>query len=179
MADIQPKNTDTIRVNTIKGKSAGTLTIGPTTADAISLKTNDLPRFALEADGDLAQDATNGGNILVTKASTCVVPGPTSTALTATGTVIGDALDLVSVFNNFTTVAAGTGAQLWNIPTHGMIAVRNGGANALLVYPEDGVSTINGGAGGAAVSLATATLGLFWKTSSTAWIALEFAVAAA
>ena len=244
MADIQPKNTDTIRVNTIKEKTGGSsitldntvkadtinektasngvrlnsiykfttamipltanvdigtstaaehareifakeltsngqaIIMGTDSAHSTTLKSNALNRFALTSAGDLEQDATNGGNVKMTKASTALAQA-FSAAVTAAGTVLGDATDLTAVFNNVTTVGAGTGVQLWDAPQGSMILVRNAGANALAVYPHDGTGTINGGAGGASVSVATATLNLFFRTSATAWIGLEFAVAAA
>jgi hypothetical protein len=153
--------------------------LGTDSAHALNLKTTALTRFSLTSAGDLDQDLTNGGSVTLTKASTCVVPGTTGTGLTAAGTLISDALDLTAVFNNVTTTAAATGVQLWDAPLHSMIFVRNAGANALAVYPHSALGTINGGGGGASVAVAAATLNIFWRTSTTAWIGVEFAVAAA
>lgn len=194
MADIQPKNTDTIRVNVIKEKTAATgvtcaygkeftssgmaQTLGSTTAHAVNLKSNNLTRVSLESDGDLAQDATNGGNLLWTKPSTGIAVAA-ATGLTAAGTIITDALDLTAVFNHVTTAAASTGVQLWDAPIGVEIIVVNSGANALNVWPHDGSGTLNGGAAGSAVSIATNAHAYFWRVSSTDWIAREITSAAA
>lgn len=105
--------------------------------------------------GTLTQNATNGGSIVLSKANTSVAQ-PASSGLTAAGTAIGDALQLDKVYNNVTTAGAGTGVKLWNPSVGGTIWVRNGGANNLLLYPADASGTINGGAGGAAITLTTA-----------------------
>lgn len=158
--------------------SGQALSVGTDSAHSLTLKSNALDRVAIESDGDLAQDATNGGNLLWTKTSTAVAQAA-ATALTAAGTVITDALDLTSVFNHLTTVAASTGVQLWDAPIGAQITVINGGANALLVYPHSGAGTINGGVAGASVSVATATYNIFVRVSSTNWIGREIASAAA
>jgi hypothetical protein len=225
MAAIQPKNTDDIRVNVIREKTAATgvtinraiqvvdqgavvpvdattdlgtstaaehfqeafvkevtsngqaLALGTDSAHSIDLKTNATTRWSMESDGDLAQDTTNGGSILVTKQSTAVVAGVAATGLTAAGTTISDALALTCVFNNLTTVAASTGAKLWDAPLNTLIFVRNAGANALLLYPHSGSGTLNGGGAGSSVSIATGAMAMCWKVSSTNWIAIEFTVA--
>ncbi len=245
MADIQPKNTDTIRVNAIKEKTGGSgitlghtlkadtiiestvgngvrlntamkmlttglvplsatidigtttaaehirvayakalnstgqaLTVGTGSAHAVDLATNSLTRFSVLSNGDLSQNSSNGGNILCTKTSTAVAQAVAST-LTAAGTTISDALALTSVMNNITTVAANTGVGLWDAPIGACLLVRNAGANTLKVYPHSASGTMNGGGAGGSVTVATGTLNLFFRLSSTDWIALEFTVAAA
>lgn len=244
MADIQPKNTDTIRVNSIKEKTGGTgvtieniakiddiredtggagvslnqivkflsailpltanidlgtstaaqhikeafikeltsngqaLTLGTDSAHSVDLKTSGSTRVSLESDGDLAQDGTNGGNLLWTKASTAVAQAA-ATSLTAAGTIITDALDLTAVFNHITTAAASSGVQLWDAPIGSKIEVVNSGANAVNVFPHSGTGTINGAAGGAAVSVATNAHAYFVRVSSTNWIGREITSAAA
>lgn len=96
-----------------------------------------------------------------------------ATGLVATGTVITDALNLTSGSNEFTTVASGTGAQLGDISIGGSVLVRNGGANALKVYPHSATGLINGGTAGASVSIAAAALALFVRVSELRWIASE------
>ena len=154
------------------------LPVGTDSVHSLELKTNALTRVAIESDGDLAQDATNGGNLLWTKASTGIAVKHANT-LTAAGTLISDALDLTAVFNVLTTVAASTGAQLWDAPVGTMIIVVNAGANALALYPHSGTGTINGGSAGVSVSIATASLALCVRDTSTNWIAREIAAPAA
>lgn len=91
-------------------------------------------------------------------------------AITAAGTVITDATDLARAVNNVTTAAASTGVQLYAAPVGIPVYVRNGGANALNVFPPDANSNINGGSNGAAVSLAATELGIFIRLTSTVWI---------
>lgn len=246
MADIQPKNTDTIRVNVIKEKTssagitldnttkvdsivekislagvslnsvvkvttglvplAATLDIGTSTgvehirelyakeitsngqdlsigtdsAHSLVLKSGSggLSRVAIESDGDVAQDATNGGNLLWTKSSTGLALKHSNT-LTAAGTTIADALVLIAVYNVLTTVAASSGAKLWDAPIGTMVIVVNAGANALALYPHSVSGTINGGGGGSSVSIATAALAICIRDTANNWIAREIAAPAA
>lgn len=72
--------------------------------------------------------------------------------------------------NEFTTVAASTGARL-PAPEQGeFIFVANAGANALNVYPASGHS-INALAANAAFSLAAGKNALFWAATATKWYA--------
>ena len=74
----------------------------------------------------------------------------------AAGSTQATATPLTSRFNAVTTVAASAGVSLpANAAPGTVVFVQNGGANALSVYPATATGTINGGAAGAAVSLAT------------------------
>lgn len=79
-----------------------------------------------------------------------------ATGLTATGTVLGDSLALTSIFNRLTTVAAGTGANLFN-STGVLQCVQNLGANDLKLYPNSASGQINGAAAGTPITVASAT----------------------
>lgn len=143
------------------------------------LYSNGLERLELETDGDLAQNATNGGNLLWTKASTALALS-TATGLTAAGTTIADALALTRVYNVLTTVASGAGAKLWDAPVGARLEVVNAGANALLLYPEDAVdATLNGGSIGASVSVAAGSMVICYRVSTTNWIVRELTAPAA
>ncbi len=102
------------------------------------------------------------GNVVVRVEESTVSPRDVVTqlqsALIATGTTQTDALPLFAENNRFATVAAGTGARLPARPPGSVIRVRNGGANALLVYPPPGGS-VNGGAANASFSVAA---GIAW-----------------
>lgn len=74
--------------------------------------------------------------------------------LTATGSTIAGALVLLADFNLMGTVASGTGVQLPAADGQPMQTLYNGGANALLVYPQAG-EIINAGSVGVAFSVAT------------------------
>ena len=98
-----------------------------------------------------------------------------SSGLTATGTTIDDAIQMHAVVNEFTTVAAGTGAKLnAQLPIQ---YVRNGGANALKVYPANADGVLNGGSPGAEVSVAAGALAVFAQSAYNTSIAFEAAAA--
>lgn len=100
------------------------------------------------------------------------INGAIATALTAAGTVIGDALDLAADTNVIGTCGSGAGVQLPNCEVGDSCEVYNGGANACKVYPDLSTSQINGVTAGAAITLATNTACLFRKISSLRWIAI-------
>ena len=90
-------------------------------------------------------------------------------ALTATGTLQSDAYAIVYAVNEFTTVAANTGAVLPSSNTGMTILIYNGGANPLKVYPHSG-ATINSLATNAAMLLAKSTTVQLTCVSATRWI---------
>lgn len=97
--------------------------------------------------------------------------GSIATALTAAGTVITDALDLVADTNVIGTCASGAGVQLPSCEIGDSCEVYNGGANSCKVYPEASGSTINGLTAGAAFLLGTNTSCFVRKITSSRWIA--------
>lgn len=99
-----------------------------------------------------------------------------STGLTAAGTVIGDALVLVSLVNVVGTTASGTGVQLPSATPIGQsVIVQNNGANALNVWPHSESGTLNGGSAGAAVTCAAAAGNVCTRLSSTDWLVSVYA----
>jgi len=86
--------------------------------------------------------------------------GDVASGLTATGSTQGTALAITANFNQFTTVAASTGAVLPALSSSPQLGVTNGdsievfnaGANALAVYPPSG-SSINGLSANIAISV--------------------------
>lgn len=95
------------------------------------------------------------------------------TSVTATGTSITDAFQLASLSVIFTTVGIGTGAKLSTPLINDAIGaglfVKNAGANALLVYPDTALNTLNRGAAGVPFSLAAGTSAIFRASSLTNW----------
>jgi len=90
-------------------------------------------------------------------------------SLVATGTSQTNAYELRNAVNRFTTVASGTGARLFQRAQPGdEILVYNGGANALLVYPDVGAS-IDGGATNAAISVPAGMQARFVRHRTTVW----------
>lgn len=146
------------------------ITIGHASSSIKFQNTSSASLWTINNSGTLAQDATNGGSLVLSKASTSVAQ-PVVTGITAAGTTVTDATALTGVHNVVSTVASGTGVKLWAANTGTTITVQNLGANDLEVYPVDGSGTINGAAGGAGITLAAATdvIGVFTKISSTAW----------
>lgn len=78
MVDIQPKNTTIIRVDGIREKTSSALTIGTVGSFALNLRSVNLTRYGLDTSGNFAQDATNGGDIIVSKALTGIISGVAS-----------------------------------------------------------------------------------------------------
>lgn len=76
-----------------------------------------------------------------------------ASAVSAAGTVQGDATALTKYFNNVSTVGSGAGVRLPSATKGKVIFVVNTGANALKVYPATG-HTINAEAANAAITLA-------------------------
>lgn len=76
---------------------------------------------------------------------TVAICGDGSTGLTASGTSSSTAYQINKVYNNFTTVAASSGAKLPPTEAGEVIYITNSGANALSVYPYEATATIDGG----------------------------------
>lgn len=88
--------------------------------------------------------------------------------LSGAGTTQGTATAITKQTNEFTTVAASSGARLPSPEQGEFIFVANAGANALSVYPNTGHS-INALAANAAFSLAAGKNALFWAATATKW----------
>lgn len=103
--------------------------------------------------------------------SDTVTSAPTrsvSTGLTATGSAIGDALQLTSFVNVVGTTALNTGVKLSaNWPVGQVGFVQNNGANALNLFPPSASISINGGTLGAAVTIAAAAGNIIVRLSAT------------
>lgn len=95
-----------------------------------------------------------------------VVMGDVVTGLTAAGSSQATALAISADANVFGTVASGTGAVL-AVADGARVLVRNGGANALLVYAPVG-GTMNGTSNGS-LSVATTKNALFFSTNGVDW----------
>jgi len=99
------------------------------------------------------------------------VNGAVATALTAAGTTISDALDLLADTNVIGTAASGSGVQLPSCEIGDSCEVYNGGANTVVVYPDATANQINAIAAGSGFNLATNTSCFCRKITSTRWIA--------
>jgi len=111
------------------------------------------------------------GSGLAPSSATAVL-GSASAGLVATGTTQADALIIQVSNNQYTTVAAGTGAVIPSFTQPGdVIRVFNNGANTLLVYPPLG-GAINNGATNAGFSVAANKGAQFTMVSATLWGAI-------
>ena len=125
---------------------------------AVNSPTPSTPIYVDLATGDLY--------VLISNAVKRIAASGVAAALTALGSVQGDAYSMTASVNQFTTVAAGTGAILTAGPSQ---TVYNGGANTLKVYPNSGAK-INNLATNAFIILAMNTACTFWYVSSTQWV---------
>ena len=107
-----------------------------------------------------------------TGAGTGIVPQVTSSTalLVATGSSITDALGLITDWNNFGTVAGGTGciiSALLDLQPGNDIQVFNGGSNNLNVYPPTAADQIDALGAGRPFVLAPGKLRIFecWSTN--------------
>ena len=101
--------------------------------------------------------------------STTSICGDGATALVATGSTAADALQLSACYNSIITAAASTGVKLPPTEAGAMVAIYNGGASTVTVYPATG-STINAAASSLAVTATTRVLLI--ATSATTWISI-------
>ncbi len=147
----------------------GRLIILTPTSNPMQFYTNNALRWAINGStGDLGQDATNGGSITMTKASTSIAL-PTGATLTAAGSSISDALQLTAVYNCVTTAAASTGVKLWAATVGTTLVVKNQGLNTIVVYPPDASGVIDDGSAGAGVNLGVGTEARFTITATNTW----------
>lgn len=102
--------------------------------------------------------------------STVSICGDGTASVTAAGTSAGNATALTYVYNNVTTVGSGAGVKLPPTEMGETIIVKNGGANALTVYPYDANSTINSAGSGL---INTGCSALFFAVSNTVWEELQ------
>ena len=116
----------------------------------------------------LAKNIMQGGH---SAGGAKAINGSIATGLTATGTVITDALDLNADTNVLATVASGTGVQLPSAEIGDSCEVYNGGANSVKVYPDASANQVNGLSAGAAFLLATNTMCYCRKITATRWVA--------
>jgi len=100
------------------------------------------------------------------------INGAIASAVSAAGTVITDATDLLADINLISTVGASSGVQLANAEVGDSQIVYNGGANTLKVYPDTSSNQINQIAAGGAHLLAINTACVYYKLSTTHWVAL-------
>lgn len=95
------------------------------------------------------------------------IGGDVDSGATATGTTSSDAYQIVSVYTQFTTVDASTGAILPTTETGMELMIANDGAHTLTVYPSSG--TIDGAS---SVSIAAGKRRIFYGMTLTTLVSL-------
>lgn len=103
--------------------------------------------------------------------------GTFATGISAAGSDNTDATPLVADFNVVTTAESGTGVILPDVEVGSDITVVNGGANALLVYPNSGAQLNNQTATTAGRTVGAGKAGIFRRGSVTHWAAIADAAA--
>jgi len=116
----------------------------------------------------LAADIMRGGT---SAGQAQAINGQVSPTVTASGTTIADAFDLIASINVLTTVASGTGVQLPSGMIGDQVEILNLGANTVTVYPDSSTTRINQLTAGTGFSLGINTAVKLRKFSSTRWIA--------
>lgn len=101
---------------------------------------------------------------------TVAICGDGSTGLSASGTTSSDASQLVKIYNNVTTVAAGAGVKLPPTEEGEVIYITNNGANALLVYPYEATTTIDGGVPS---TINVGCSAIYFAPTKTSWQGLQ------
>lgn len=114
--------------------------------------------------GALAKDIVSGGT---SAGSAQAMNGRVGSGISAAGTIITDATDLLATVNVVTTVAAASGVQLPSMMIGDQCEVYNNGANSLKIYPDQSTVAINQLAAAASVTLAINTGMMFRKTTAT------------
>lgn len=166
-----------LRGGEASGGGSVRISSGSDAAAQVRLEVADLRCFYLDNNGDFQQDSTYGRQIVFTR-NNYGIRYRTEPTLTAAGTDLAGADQIAATINRYTTVASGAGAKLSDVTGIGSeVRVINSGANALLVYPPNVSSTINGGGGGGSVSIATGACGIFIKVAASTWVAHGFAAA--
>lgn len=136
------------------------ITIGTTTGHDLVIKTQNSNKWKFEADGDLAGDSSNGGNIVFQKAGSSVTY-PAAATQTAGGTNCSNATQLT---NLQTVIATGSGtAKLYNSGNGVVHAVYNGTVGAVGICPPTGQAIAGAGGPDVAVSVPSFSSKIFIK----------------
>ena len=114
----------------------------------------------------MASDIMKGG---VPAGMARAINGQVNSTVSAAGTAITDATDLISSINVVTTAAASSGVQLPSAMIGDEIEILNLGANALTVYPDSSSTQINAIAVGLGFLLAPNTAVKLRKFTATRW----------
>ncbi len=116
----------------------------------------------------LASDIMKGG---VSAFSAQAINGQVNSSVSAAGTLISDATDLIASINVVTTAAASSGVQLPSGMIGDEVEILNIGANPVTVYPDSTSGRINSLSAGSGFLLAANTSVKCRKFTATRWSA--------
>lgn len=135
-------------------------------------------RFRIESDGDLVQEATNGGNLIFQKDGTGVIDSTEPT--NAAGSTITDATVIAANVTFVASVGAGEGVKFIANPIGGQSFKIYNTENAVLrVYPGEAGDQINALGAGNPVGLAAyASLDCHASSASQIWCGVQANVSA-
>lgn len=151
------------------GLPGGNGVVGCYSSHDLGLLSANQIKWSVETGGDFTQNTSYGGSIVLTRTLSSVRQAVDITSVAA-GSSISDATEVQKIYHNIGTVGSGQGIKLWDAGIGTTVVVRNGGANALAVYPLTGSVGINALSVGTPVSLAVGDVGVFYRMSSTLWI---------
>ena len=120
--------------------------------------------------GTAASACGNGGTVCTISLGSLANSGASgaATGLTAAGTTQATAYAISSSSSQFTTVPAGSGAILGQVPVGGSVTIYNDGANALSVYPPSGAAFANQAANSPS-SVPAGASAIYRRLSTNVW----------
>jgi len=105
----------------------------------------------------------------VNSLATISICGDGASGITAAGTSVGDATNLVAIFNAIGTVAPSSGVKLMKCEMGAVVFITNSGAHTLTVYPFDSDAINNT----TSASIAQNHSSIFFAVSNTDWYSIN------
>lgn len=161
-----------VEVNAGDASGAYVTIYAPNTTGSVRVSTNGGERWRYDASGNLVRNATSGGDLDMSGGGN--IRYSVAAAVTAAGTVVGDATALSSRINFVTTATVNQGVVLPNADTGETFVVKNDSGATIRVYVPSGhsmtpVGTFSGASG---VLELPDNYGVeFAKIGATTWIA--------
>lgn len=153
--------------NTTSGNSIIALK-APGSNGQVAIATVGLDRWSFQNDGDLANDGTNGGNIVFSKAGTGVVSNITN--VSTAGSSQSDATQLSYQINNITTASNFQGVKLPSTIVPGAeYKILNHTAATVYVYPSTG-HNFKGSSANASATLGVQQAMTVIGSTSSEWV---------
>lgn len=152
--------------------SGGNQSIGTISSHTLKVLTNNLERLEIETDGDIAVNATNGGNLVFARDGYGVVVAGAAT-FSATGTTQVAAAAIAKLITMVTS-ATGASNDSVRLPTASshlfkQFMIINESGATINVFPDSG-SQINDAGTNSAITMADNTRRLFFAVTGTRWI---------